>query len=83
MKALSSEKQLAGFIDKFTPEMATRVRAARKKMRELVPGAVEIRFRETAPKAPGTCEREIADRVTGFEPSDCETIIAPSRIRLK
>jgi hypothetical protein len=42
MKALSSAKQLAGFIDKFTPEMATLIRAARKKMRELVPGAVEM-----------------------------------------
>ena len=42
MKALSPEKQLAGFIDKFTPEMATLIRAARKKMRELVPRAVEM-----------------------------------------
>jgi hypothetical protein len=42
MKTLSPEKQLAGFIDKFTPEMATLIRAARKKMRELVPRAVEM-----------------------------------------
>jgi hypothetical protein len=42
MKALSPEKQLAVFIDKFTPEMATLIRAARKRMRERVPRAVEM-----------------------------------------
>jgi len=41
-KALSAEKQLAGFIDKFTPETAALIRAARRKMRALLPGAIEI-----------------------------------------
>ena len=39
---LSPEKQLAGFIDKFTPETASLIRAARKKMRALLPDAVEL-----------------------------------------
>ena len=41
-KALSPEKQLAGFIAKFTPEMAKRIRAARAKMRKRIPQAIEI-----------------------------------------
>ena len=36
------EQQLAGFIAKFTPEIATLIRAARKKMRERLPQAVEL-----------------------------------------
>ena len=39
---LSPEKQLAGFIDKFTPETASLIRAARKKMRALLPDATEL-----------------------------------------
>jgi hypothetical protein len=39
---LTPERQLAGFIDKFTPEMAAIIRAARKSMRKLLPGAVEM-----------------------------------------
>ena len=42
MKALSPEKQLAGFIAKFKPEMATRIRAAREKMRKRIPRALEL-----------------------------------------
>ena len=42
MKALSPEKQLAGFIAKFTPEMAARIRAARAKMRKRIPQALEL-----------------------------------------
>ena len=42
MPTLTPEKQLAGFIDKFTPEMAKRIRAARKKMRERLPNAHEL-----------------------------------------
>ncbi|HEV8112121.1 MAG TPA: DUF1801 domain-containing protein [Planctomycetota bacterium] len=42
MKTSSPEKQLAGFIAKFSPEMATLIRAARKKMRERVPQALEL-----------------------------------------
>jgi hypothetical protein len=42
MKAQSPERQLAEFIDKFTPEMATRIRAARAKMRKRIPQALEL-----------------------------------------
>ena len=38
----SPEKQLAGFIAKFTPDMAKRIRAARAKMRKRIPGALEL-----------------------------------------
>jgi len=38
----SPEKQLAGFIAKFTPEIATLIRGTRKKMRERLPRAVEL-----------------------------------------
>jgi hypothetical protein len=36
------ERQLAGFIAKFTPEVAALIRAARKAMRARWPGAVEL-----------------------------------------
>jgi hypothetical protein len=42
MTAQSPEKQLAGFLAKFTPAMATRIRAARRAMRKRLPGAVEL-----------------------------------------
>lgn len=42
VKALGPEKQLAAFIDKFTPEMAKRIRSARAKMRKRIPQAVEM-----------------------------------------
>ena len=42
MTTARPEKQLAGFIAKFTPEIATLIRAARKKMRERLPQAVEL-----------------------------------------
>ena len=42
MKTQSPEKQLAGFIAKFTPAMAAFIREARKKMRERLPQAVEL-----------------------------------------
>ena len=42
MKAPTPEKQLAGFIAKFAPEMAKRIRAARANMRRRIPQAVEI-----------------------------------------
>jgi hypothetical protein len=38
----SPEKQLAAFIAKFTPEVATLIRGARKKMRERLPQALEM-----------------------------------------
>ena len=41
-KAPTPEKQLAGFIEKFTPEMANRIRAARAKMRKRIPQALEM-----------------------------------------
>ncbi len=40
--AREAEQQLAGFIDKFDPKMAALIRAARKKMRALLPGATEM-----------------------------------------
>ncbi len=40
--AKEAEKQLAGFIDKFDPKMARLIRATRKKMRALLPGASEL-----------------------------------------
>jgi hypothetical protein len=42
VKALTPEKQLGAFIDKFTPEMAKRIRAARAKMRKRIPQAIEM-----------------------------------------
>jgi hypothetical protein len=42
MKTPTPEKQLAGFIAKFTPEVAAFIRAARKKMRERLPHAMEL-----------------------------------------
>jgi len=36
------ERQLAGFIAKFTPEMARLIRAARAKMRKRLPNALEL-----------------------------------------
>ena len=42
MKSPTPEKQLAGFIAKFTPEIATLIRSARKKMRAYLPQAVEL-----------------------------------------
>jgi hypothetical protein len=41
-KAASPEKQLAGFVAKFSPEVAKVIRGARKKMRERIPQAVEM-----------------------------------------
>jgi hypothetical protein len=42
MKVSSAEKQLAGFIAKFTPAMATRIHTARAKMRKRIPQALEL-----------------------------------------
>jgi hypothetical protein len=42
VKTPSPEKQLAGFIAKFTPPMAKRIREARQKMRARLPRAVEL-----------------------------------------
>ena len=42
MANTSPEKQLAGFIAKFTPAMATRIRAARRTMRQRLPWATEL-----------------------------------------
>jgi hypothetical protein len=41
MAAESAERQLAGFIAKFTPEMARQIKAARKRMHSLLPHAIE------------------------------------------
>jgi Domain of unknown function (DU1801) len=40
--AVSPEAQLKLFIGKFTPEMGRKIRAARKGLRELLPGATEL-----------------------------------------
>lgn len=42
MKTSSPEKQLAGFVAKFAPEIATLIRGARRKMRERLPHAIEL-----------------------------------------
>jgi hypothetical protein len=42
VRVRTSEKELASFIDKFTPEMAARIRAARARMRALLPTAIEL-----------------------------------------
>jgi len=41
-KTASPERQLAGFIAKFAPEMAARIRASRRKMRARLPRAIEL-----------------------------------------
>jgi len=38
----SAERDLQGFIDKFTPEIATLARACLKKMRTKLPGAMQL-----------------------------------------
>jgi hypothetical protein len=42
VKSATPEKLLAGFIAKFTPEMAALIRAARLKMRKRIPQAQEL-----------------------------------------
>jgi hypothetical protein len=42
MKTKSPEKQLDGFIAKYTPEIGALARAALAKMRERLPGAIEL-----------------------------------------
>ena len=42
MKAPSPKTQLAGFIAKFTPEVAALIRASRAKMRARLPHAIEM-----------------------------------------
>lgn len=37
-----AERQLTGFIDKYPPDLARQTRAARRKMRTRLPGAVEL-----------------------------------------
>jgi len=39
---IQTEKQLAGFIDKFSPEMASQIRAARAALRKRLPAANEL-----------------------------------------
>ena len=41
-KSPSPERQLAGFIAKFTPEVAASAKAALAKMRKRLPGAIEL-----------------------------------------
>jgi hypothetical protein len=42
VKNLSPEDQLAGFLDKYTPEVAAFARAVRARMRARLPGAIEM-----------------------------------------
>ena len=42
MKQTSPEAQLDSFLDKYTPEVAAQARAALARMREILPGAVEV-----------------------------------------
>jgi hypothetical protein len=42
VKSATSEKMLAGFIAKFTPEMAALIHAARFRMRKRIPRALEL-----------------------------------------
>src|SRR5712675_2110409 len=42
MKSPTPEKQLAGFVAKFAPEVAALIRAARKRMRARLPRAIEF-----------------------------------------
>ena len=42
VKTPTPEKQLAAFVAKFTPEMATLIRAARSKMRKRLPKTPEL-----------------------------------------
>ncbi len=39
---VSAEKQLASFLTKYTPELRTAAKAARKRMRALFPAAIEL-----------------------------------------
>ncbi len=42
MTAMSAERQVAGFVAKYSPEVARVARQARRKIRRLLPGAVEL-----------------------------------------
>ena len=42
MASSPAERQLAGFIDKYAPNIARQARAARRKMQARLPGAVEM-----------------------------------------
>ncbi len=42
MKKKSPQQQLAGFIAKYTPEIGDLARAALAKMRQRLPGAIEL-----------------------------------------
>jgi hypothetical protein len=41
-KKPSAQKQLAGFMAKYTPEVAAKAKAILERMRELLPGAIEL-----------------------------------------
>src|SRR5690349_14512575 len=42
LMATSPEKQLSGFLSKYTPDLAAQARAALVTMRKLLPGAIEL-----------------------------------------
>lgn len=63
MKAKSPAAELEGFIAKFTPEIAERTRAALKKMRARLPGAIEMVYDNYYALVIGFCPVERASEV--------------------
>ena len=55
---LSAEKQLAGFLAKFTPAVAKQAKAAVSKMRKLLPGAIVLVYDNYNALAIGFCGTE-------------------------
>ena len=63
MKTISASKQLAGFIAKFSPEIAAQTHALLKKMRARMPGAVEMVYDTYYALVIGFCPVEQASEV--------------------
>jgi len=62
-KAASPSVQLDGFIAKFSPEIATQTHALLKKLRTLMPGAVEMVYDNYYALVIGFCPVEVASEV--------------------
>jgi hypothetical protein len=63
MKGKSPAEQLETFIDRFSPEIAEQTRAALKKMRSRLPGAVEMVYDNYNALVIGLCPVERASEV--------------------
>jgi len=63
MKSVSPAAQLDGFIAKFSPEIAAETRALLKKLRALMPGAVEMVYDNYYALVIGFCPVEVAAEV--------------------